>query len=388
MLAHRTIVCLLALFVGGAFAGEPNPPDKGDTDAKTKEITSRYYADLAQVHLKYKVYDQAEECFKRAIEMEQSSGVISDYAYQLARLYNDWGRHDQAEAMFEFCLELTPDTSSIVNRSRELARFYEGKGYYDKAEAVYRKALEKADGPLARLLKQEWLRACSKTGKLEQIIAEKEKESAADPMNTDLLADLGHAYRLGRDHEKEEEAYRRILEIDPKNQKVLSQLANAQRSAGRTDEAIKTYEQLIKTNPAARSHYIAEIIKLYVRSGKTQEAQAWENRLVSREGRDAPSARARLGRLYHGLKIYDKAIEHYLAAVEAAQAPRQKQQYRIHLARAYLAADKPAQAEEVCEQVVDNSSRPAFRREAQALLARIRRERAKEQDATKPREQE
>jgi len=385
MLTQRAVVFfLLAFCLSGAYAGEPHSVRGGDTPDKSEKVTSRYYADLAEVHTKYGVYDRAEECLKKAIEMEQSTAVTSDYACRLARLYNEWGREDKAEAMFEFCLELTPDTSSIINRSRELARFYEVRGLYDKAEAVYRKALGRAHGPLARMLKQDLFRAANKAGKLEQIIAEKEKEAAGAPANVELLSDLGRLYCLSGDREKEQAAYRKILEINPANQKALLQLAIAQRSAGRTEEAVKTYQRLIEADPPARSRYVSEIVKLYIRAGEEEKAEAWEEELVGAK-KDTPAARARLAKVYHDLKMYDKAIEYYLEAVEAATAPRQKQHYRLQLARAYLVADKPVEAEKECKQLVDNSTSPAVRHEAQAMLGRIRRLRGEGHELKKPR---
>ena len=373
MFARKIVIfCLLVLLGGGAIAQRPNGEEAQEGGEKEAALSSRYYADLAQVHAKYKVYDQAEECLKNAIELEENNTVSSGHAFQLAQLYLQWGRDDDAEMMYEFSLELTPDASSLVNRSRELARFYEGKKQYDKAEAVYTQALKKAEGPVARTLRKEFYRMCLKSGRLDEIIARKEKE-AADNKDAIVLADLGYLYRLSGDKKKEMETYQKLSEADPRDQKALFQLANAYRAAGETDKAAEAFEKLIKINPPARPYYISEIVKLYTRAGRTEEAEKWSNELVSDEERETSAGRARLARLYNELNVYDKAIEHYLAAVKLAEDPRQKEQYELQLARVYLNARKLAEAEEICKRLVDSTKNNAVRREIQAMLARIKR---------------
>lgn len=373
MFARKIIIfCLLVLLGGGAIAEQPNAEEAQESGKRQAPLPSRYYADLAQVHTKYKVYDEAEECLKNAIELEENNTVNSAHAFQLARLYLEWGRDDDAEMMYEFSLELTPDALSLVNRSRELARFYEGKKQYDKAEAVYAQALKKAEGPVARTLRKEFYRMCLKMGRLDEIIARKEKEAAIGK-DLSVLADLGYLYRLSGDKKKEMETYQRLAEADPRDQKALFQLANAYRAAGETDKAAEAFEKLIKINPPAQPYYTSQVVKLYTRAGRTEEAEKWSRKLVSDEERKTSAGRARLARLYNELNVHDKAIEHYLAAVKLVKDPRQKEQYELQLARVYLNAKKPAQAEEICKRLVDSTKNNALRLEIQALLARISR---------------
>ena len=142
--------CGFAAFVflaSTSFAGEltKTPIEPGEVkDANS----TRYYAELAAIHQRYKVYDKAEECLKKAIETEQNIAVAADCGYQLGKLYLEWGKGKEAEMMFEFCIEQTPDTgSALITRSRELAQVYESNGQLEKAEAIHRRPFRPAPGP-------------------------------------------------------------------------------------------------------------------------------------------------------------------------------------------------------------------------------------------------
>ena len=89
--------------------------------------------------------------------------------------------------------------------------------------------------------------------------------------------------------------------------------------------------------------------------------------------RKTPAGRARLARLYSELSAHDQAIEHYLAAVKLSDDPRQKEQYELQLARVYLNARKPVEAEEICKRLVDSTNNNAVQQQIQAMLARIKR---------------
>jgi len=374
MFARRfTLTCLTILLCMGAWAGETVPPagrEQNPTGTVGK-LSSRYYADLATVHQRYKMYEKAEECLKKAIELEENTNVSADHAYQLAKVYFEWGRDADAEAMFQFSLELTPDSSSLINRSRELARFYEGKNMFDKAEAVYERAIARADGPTQRMLRRELLRLYQASGRLEDLIGEKEQELKKNPKDETLLNDLAYMYRLSGQAGKERAVYEKLAQINPRDQKALFQLAIAYRNANEVDKAVQTYEKLIKVNRPAEPYYVSEIIKLYTNAGREEDAKNWREQLVSPEESRTASGQARLARLAYQLKTYDKAVEHYRRAVELAREPRQKEHYQLQLARTLEFIDRLDEAEEVCRQLLKESENKFVQREAQVILGRI-----------------
>ncbi|HUS59734.1 MAG TPA: tetratricopeptide repeat protein [Planctomycetota bacterium] len=343
-------------------------------DEPQEKNPTRYYTELAQVHMKYKVYDKAEEYLKKAIELEQNAAATADCAAQLARLYLEWGKKQEALMMFEFAVAQTPDTPSLLNRSREMIRAYESIGELDKAEAACLKAIEKAEGPMKSHMEKEYFLLCQKSGKLGKLIEQKEKQAAEDPRNAQLFSNLAYLYRLAGEKEKELDAYRRLVETNPQDYQALAQLAVAFRNAGQPDKAIECYEKLIDLNPNARPYYVSEIVKLYAQAGNIEQAEQWARQMMDEKEMATPAGQARASRLYQDMGMLDKAVEHCKAAIELAPEPQQKELYQLQLARLLYQAKQYAQAAEVCDRLTKESRNPSTQQEAKALLIRIKKE--------------
>lgn len=367
-------LCCIPAFVllfAGSHAAELTkaPVDPGEVkDANP----TRYYAELAAIHQRYKVYDKAEECLKKAIETEQNTAAAADYAYQLGRLYIEWGKGKEAEMMFEFCLEQTPNTgSALITRSRELAQVYESSGQFDKAEAIYKMALEKSSPQVAQAVERDYYQLAKKTGKLDAIIAEKEKKLEADPKDVRLLSALATLYRIKGDRPKEIGVYKNIVQQNPKDLQTLSQLAVAYRDEGDTEKAVQTYQSLTEINPMARPYYVSEIVKLYAKAGKQEEVDTWMGKLADEKELATAAGRARLARLYQDVGALDKAIEQFKSAVALAAEPMQREQYQLQLARACFAAKQFDESEKLCRMLEKEGKSASVQQEARAVLGRI-----------------
>lgn len=361
--------CLLAILLGGAPAGNVSA-EEPEPAGRTGSPSSRYYSDLAAVHLRHKVYGQAVECLQKAIELEENSNVSADHAFQLAKIYLEWGRDTEAEAMFQYSLGLTPDASSLINRSRELARFYESKQMFDKAEDVYGRAVARSEGATQRGLRRELFRMHQASGKLAQVIAAKEQELPASEDAKALLNDLAYMYRLSGQPDKEREAYQKLAGADPTDQSALFQLAVAYRDSNEVDKAVQTYEKLVKINPPAEPYYVSEIIKLYTNAGRAADAKKWLDQLVSPQDLETAAGQARLARLRYELKQYDRTVEHYTRAVELAPQPREKEHYQLQLARTLQLLDKLDEAETICKELLGSQNK-SVTHEAQVIIGRI-----------------
>jgi len=385
----RSSFLLLAAFVfvaAGARAGElPKAPVANTSDTTANQ--THYYADLAAVHQKYKAYDKAEECLKKAIELEPNTTTSADYAYQLGQLYLEWGKEKEAEMMFEFSLDTTPDTgSALINRSRELGRIYENKKQFDKAEAVYKKALEKATGPVASTIERELFELAQKTGKIDDIIAQKEKQVAADPKRFQLHYDLAYLYRLKGDKKKETAAYEAVAQINPNDSQALGQLAVAYRDEGNVDKAVMYFQKLSDNNPQAKPYYITEIVKVYAKAKRQKEADTWTEKLMDDKEMATAAGRARLARLYQETEAYDKSIEQFKKAVSMAENPQQREQYDVQLARVYLKSKHYSECEALCKKLMSESKDLNMQREAKYMLVAVYGEQGREADLKKFRE--
>jgi len=362
----------VVLLAAAALAEEMPPSPLEPAEEKNPSLT-RYYAELATIHQRYKVYDKAEECLKKAIELEQNAAMCADYAYQLGRLYVEWQKPDEAEMMFEFSIEQTPESgSALINRCRELAHVYEVNRQFDKAEAIYRRTLRKATGPVQLTVERDYYQLAKKSGSLPAIIAEKEKELAKDHKDIRMLSSLSYLYRLSGDRQKEIGTYRAMVDQNPNDSQALAQMAVAYRDAKDYQNAIKTYQKLIEVNPVARPYYVTEVAKLYVSDGKQAEADAWIAKLMDEKELAQASGRARLARLYQETGAFDKAIEHYKVAAQLAEDPMQRDHYLLQLARVYLMEKKLDEAESVCKKLVAEARNASTQQEARSVLTRIK----------------
>jgi len=373
--------CLCVSVATVLFAAETKPFEPPAEPAKPEAMSSRYYSELAQIHLKYRVYDKAEECLKKAIELEDKSAVTADYSYQLASLYLEWGKEADAEAMFDFSLEQTPDSSTLLNRSRDLARVYEGRKQYEKAEAIYRKIMAKADAPVRSIVEKDFFALRQKMGKLDDLVAEKEKLFAENPKDSELLYSLSYLYRMVGKSDRETEMYKKLVELNPQDQRALFQLGISYRNAHETQKAVEVYEKLVALSPQTKPYYIAEIVKIYAQDNQQDKADAWLAKMNEGDEAKTPAGHARLARLYQELNILDKSIDEYKASVAGSEDPRQREQYELQLARAYVQAKQLPQAEELCRKLIQETQNQMVKREAQGMLVRTLKDLGRESEA-------
>ena len=70
-----------------------------------------------------------------------------------------------------------------------------------------------------------------------------------DPENLDAYFYLGYIEFMLNNYQSSEEYYKRGLQIDPDNERILNNLAETQRLAGKQEEAIETLRDLARINP-------------------------------------------------------------------------------------------------------------------------------------------
>lgn len=333
---------------------------------------SSYYADLARIHARYGKWDEAEECLKKAIELETEPAVVADLACQLAKVYVQDGDADKAEAMYEFALERTPNEQAIVTRAGELARLYAGRQQHDNASAIYHRLLKASDPNVRRQLEQEYFRFCKEAGTLDVLIGEYQTklEGGADAGVFQSLAEL---HRLNNDTDGELEIYRKWREAFPESQQALFLLASAYREAGEFDEAASAFEKLTEMNPQGAQFYIAEIIRLNLQAGKTDDTEIWIRKLLNGPQGETAAAHAMLAGIYAGQSMHDEAIFHYAEAAELTAEPRQKAEHLIQLAQAYEKAGRFQDAEDMLRGILDSGADSRSLRRAQMMLEQIQR---------------
>ena len=136
---------------------------------------------------------------------------------------------------------------------------------------------------------------------------------ARDPRNVAALNTLGEALR-GNDNEAAEAAWRRALELDPRNAETLFHLGNLHSERNEADAAVAAYEKALQIAPGTPSLLINLGLQLE-RGGRLNEAErCYRDVLVTRTTQIEALANLadllfRQGRYGEALEQYDRLVE-------------------------------------------------------------------------------
>lgn len=151
---------------------------------------------------------------------------------------------------------LNPDSRREREAALTMARVHEQEGKLQKAAEIYAKLHEQdAEQP----------QVCHRLGVVQMGLGNEEEglllleqANVLDPGNADVLNDLGYAYIVTGEIEQGETLLREAYELDPGNERTMNNLALAAGMAGRYDESLAMYEQVIsKAEALANLGYIA-----------------------------------------------------------------------------------------------------------------------------------
>jgi len=170
-----------------------------------KPSFARGHIELGSSYFKLKKYALAEKEFLKAKSIDDESGATCG----LGMTYNGLGRHDDAEKEFQRAMRLNPNDVCAYAQSGTM---YYDLGKYPEAIAAYKRALVL------------W------------------------PTYGNYML-LGNSYVFTRDYEPSIKAYKKAIEIDPKNERAYYQLGIAYDYQQRYEESIKVYNDVLKINP-------------------------------------------------------------------------------------------------------------------------------------------
>jgi tetratricopeptide (TPR) repeat protein len=172
------------------------------------------------------------------------SGASADEAevrYRICIAHKKAGKLDQAEQECKSAIEKRPDHGAAYYTLGTLQR---QKGQLDLALASFKKVRELEPtnalgwaGEGAVLLRQE-----KNVEALKQAVA-------LDPADTASVANLGNALRKTGKPEEAIAAYKKALEKDPNNPDLLNNLAVALRGQGKNTEAIEVLQRALAKKP-------------------------------------------------------------------------------------------------------------------------------------------
>ncbi len=235
--------------------------DQNNLDARVR-LGNLYLQSFKPVDVGIK---EAERLAKEVLQ--KTSNHIEGHIL-MASVRTSQKRWDEAKAELDKALALDPKrTESFLS----LARFYdqrgkvsdnpaEAKGLTDEAEKTYRKALETDPrSMIARLAISDFYYT---TGRKDNAEQELKKAFEIEPGDKLLLAALQRVYENRQNFVEAEKYAERLASLDPDKNTARAQIIDLHARAGKTDQAIKEYEDLIKTSPKFMRSYsrLAELL--------------------------------------------------------------------------------------------------------------------------------
>ena len=179
-------------------------------------IIARGYIHLGSAYFALKKYGQAEKAYLHARAIDDDSCA----ACGLGMTYNGLGRYDDADKEFQRAMRLNPHDVCAYAQSGTM---YYDRGKYTEAIAAFKRAVEIGPSYGSYML-------------------------------------LGNSYVYTRDYEPSIDAYRKAIQIDPKNNRAYYQLGIAYDYQQRYEESIKVYNDLLKIDPDHQgAHYYLAI---------------------------------------------------------------------------------------------------------------------------------
>lgn len=202
----------------------------------------------------------------------------------LARIHVHEQRPKQAIAMLRQAEQLYPNDLRV---KLGLAKIYVDQIDHKNAESILEEVIEKAHDKVRFLIQAAKLYAnLGRIDRGESII----KQAIA--LNTDENADLAMVDFLAQNKgiEQSKKALLKFIEQNPKNEKLLFVLAEMQKDDDLYQDAIATYQKIIKLDPELTSfgpEAKRKLATLYLAEGEVINAQKEVNALLKFDARDA-----------------------------------------------------------------------------------------------------
>jgi tetratricopeptide (TPR) repeat protein len=301
---------------------------------------------LASSFSRNEMFVEAEQVCKQIIGSTSDEYVLQDARRQLASARRPPDREDQLPAYYEQELAANIGLNEWWKAANWLMKYYEQRNelgeFVDKLTAL----------------------------------AEKHPEQSS------ICTALVRAHKQNNDYLGAIAAYKKAIEIDPRNLNFRHKLAETYEEAGLYDEAIASYRDLIQSRPDY-SYWYHSLVKLQYRLGKPDDAQRTIEEAMRSVPKDVQWYTA-IAAMYGSVEDYKKAESLYLKAVELApevgfthcgmdDGPGQgsKPMLRLQLAHRYREWGEFGKAEEQYRRVIANATGEWFRRSVVGSLVEM-----------------
>ena len=209
---------------------------------------------LGRGYFDKKQYAQAEKFLTQVVEQNQS---FADVYNMLGVVYHDQGHFARAQRAFEAALRINP---SYTDAALNLAVIYNDMGKYREAKEVYSAALT---------------RQRAAPGRMDPFVKGK---------IANMYADIGDVYASSGMLGEAVIEYRRALELGPSFVDIRTKLADVLRDLGDVEGSLREFETILEVNAnytPGRVHYG---IALFSAGRKDEAVAVWEDVLRRHPG--------------------------------------------------------------------------------------------------------
>jgi Flp pilus assembly protein TadD len=185
---------------------------------------------------------------------ERGAQEVLKLAYQQAYSWQQEGKTEQALARYREILSQDPYNPYVLTN---LGLIYQQTGNLREAISLYEKALESDPKfvPAAQNLGVTWLKA----GNSEEAARWLEKTLELQPDNVNALVNLGLLYKRRGNREMARQSLKKAWTLNNRLPEASYNLARLEEETGNISEAVKYYQQFIRTRNDPNDNLVREV---------------------------------------------------------------------------------------------------------------------------------
>ncbi len=275
-----------------------------EKDKSKKQDILRKLADLA---FNQRDWEAAQNYYDQLVQLDPRNQYLRlEYAQVLIK----YKRYEKAEEQYKALIKLAGrDTKAKATTMRDLGDLYEKMGKEDKAIETYRDAMKlvRSGNWLHRELRQRIVGVYRRMDRLNELV-EEYKGRWRNP-NYDQSMELASLYDEVGDEENALKYYKRASSKNSRSVDPRIKVIRILERRGKDKEVIKAYEGLIRVAPS-QHRFQFELVRHHFRLGNRKAAEKMLKRIESRFKRD-PDVRVTLADTFMRYQMREDALRVY-----------------------------------------------------------------------------
>jgi len=261
----------------------------------------------AAIYVKLKKMEEAASDYEIILRAKPDSPLLQ---FRLAEIYYALGKADKALEGFEAVKTSYPDPLKLFEK---IVKIYKDKKEYSKALALCDTEMKKHPGHL-------------EIGQLKALLLVKQKKydaslellktlSQQNPKSDRPFIAMAAIFKIKKDYTAVLDMFQKAITINPENKSTYMQKASINKIRGETDEAIETYEALlkaVKTYPPAEN----DLAYLYAKVNRNLDRALSLALNAKKKIPNAPEIADTLGYVYLKRNSLVQAAQHMREAID------------------------------------------------------------------------